>query len=129
MEYESLEKYAEQRNSVRFTASGCTLVSLGSEHSRLGEVLDVSLGGLAFRCISGEEPSTRIGTLDVYCEDGLRLAKIPFQTVWDSEVSDPPPFSYITTRRYGVRFGDLSQDQQSSLRLLIQNYTTEDPEN
>ena len=124
-----MKETSEHRKSVRFSIRGCTLVSLGSDYNRLGEVVDISLGGISFRCISGQEPSTNTGTLDIFCDDGLCLAEFPFQTVWDQEVADPAPFDYITTKRFGIRFGELENDQMIELRRLIQNHSTEDPEN
>jgi len=118
----------EHRRSARFKTSGCILVSLGDD-SRLGEVLDVGLGGLAFRCIAGEEPSTTLGTLDVHCNDGLCLKNLPFKMIWNRGISDPPPFDYIITKRAGIQFDDLTQKQMASLRRFIRSHTTADPEN
>ena len=122
-----MEEIDEYRRNARFTTNGCTLVSLGDK-SRLGEVLDVSLGGLAFRCIAGEEPSNKYGKLNVYCNSGLCLTKLPFKMIWDLDISDPAPFNYISTRRFGVQFENLTQKQRSSLNLFINNHTNADPE-
>jgi hypothetical protein len=127
LECGTLGEIDECRRNARFATNGCTLVALGDD-SRLGEVLDVSAGGLAFRCIAGEEPAKKYGQLNVYCNNGLCLTKLPFKMIWDSEISDPAPFNYITTRRFGVRFGDLTQDQMSSLSLFINSHTNVDPE-
>lgn len=122
-----MEAIAESRRSVRFRTHGCTLVALGDD-GKLGEVLNISLGGLAFRCIGGEEPLTTSGKLNVYCDDGMCLVKLSFDTRWDMEVSDSAPFNYITTRRFGVRFDDLTAEQMSALCRFIQHHTYADPE-
>jgi hypothetical protein len=123
----TLGEVDEYRRNARFAINGCTLVSLGDD-SKLGEVLDVSSGGLAFRCIAGDEPSTKYGKLNIYCNNGLCLTKLPFRMIWDLETSDSAPFNYIKTRRIGVRFSDLTNKQMSSLHHFIQNHTTADPE-
>jgi hypothetical protein len=125
--FQALKENSEQRRSARFATDGCTLVSLGDD-ARLGEVLNVSLGGLAYRCIVGEEPTTPSGELNVYCNHGLCLVKLPFKAIWNLEVSDSPPFDYITTKRSGLRFEDLTDEQSASLYSFIQNHTTADPE-
>jgi hypothetical protein len=116
----------EYRRNARFAIKGCTVVSLGNDR-KLGEVLDVSTGGLAFRCAEWEEPSTKIGLLNVYCNNGQCLMKLPFNTIWDLEISEPAPFNF-TTKKFGVRFGDLTHEQMASLHLLILNHSTADPE-
>jgi hypothetical protein len=102
-------------------------VSFGNDN-RLGEVLNVSLGGLAFRCIAGEEPSISSGKLNVHCNNGLCLESFPFKMIWNLKISDAPPFHYITTARTGVQFTDLAKNQMSSLRHFIQSHTSADPE-
>jgi hypothetical protein len=122
-----MEAIAEQRRSARFATDECTLVAIGRD-SKLGEVLNVSLGGLSFRCLGAEETLMKDGELNVYCNKGFCLVNLPFKTRWDLEISDSPPFDYFTTRRFGVRFGDLTQEQISMLYTLIRDHTQADPE-
>jgi hypothetical protein len=68
-------------------------------------------------------PSDDLFELDLFLIDAdFYLSEIPFSMVWDCRTHQNP-FSSITLRRCGVRFGELSLSQQTDLDYFIQNHT------
>ena len=117
---------AEQRIHKRFRVRENSYVTLGGPVSKLGQIIDISRGGLSFRYIDiGERPNSSLEVmLSIKKNNGFQLEHIPFRTVYDLGASKEFPFSSTRIRRRGGRFVSLSQDQISDLDHLIQNYTT-----
>jgi hypothetical protein len=122
----STEKYVERRKYTRFRTRNGALIELRSQRGKLGEIIDISKGGLAFRYIDiGDRPKGSF-ELDIFLkETGFRLEKVPAKTISDSRTTKYFPFSSTKTRRQGVEFGELTQKQISQLEHFIRNYTTE----
>lgn len=123
----STEKYVERRKYTRFRTRNGALIELRSQRGKLGEIIDISKGGLAFRYIDiGERPKGSF-ELDIFLKEaGFRLEKVPAKTISDSGTTKYFPFSSTKTRRQGVEFGELTQKQISQLEHFIRNYTTEE---
>ena len=94
--------------------------------SKLGQIVDISRGGLSFRYIDiGERPNSSLEVmLSIKNNNGFQLEHIPFKTIYDLRATKEFPFSATRIRRRGGRFVGLTQDQASDLDYLIQNYTT-----
>ncbi len=117
----------ERRTHCRFEVQNRAMCSL--QIAVVGQITDVSLGGLSFQYVSSrvrskDSPALRISSID----GTFQLDRIPFKVAWDVEM--PQSFSYgpISLRRCGVEFGDLTDTQKLGLRHFIQNHTTADPE-
>ena len=121
----STEKKAERRKYTRFRTRNGALIEVRSHHGKLGEIIDISKGGLAFRYIDiGDRPKGSF-ELDIFLkESGFRLEKVPATTISDFQATKYFPFSSTKTRRQGVEFGELTQKQISQLEHFIRNYTT-----
>jgi len=119
------EEHRERRKYTRFRAKDGALIELRSHRGRLGEIIDISKGGLAFRYIDiGDRPKGSI-ELDIFWkETGFRLEKVPAKTVSDLKTTKYFPYSSTKTRRQGVQFGELTRNQISKLDDFIKNYTT-----
>ena len=122
----SREKHVERRKYTRFRTRNGALIELRSQRGKLGEIIDISKGGLAFRYIDiGDRPKGSF-ELDIFLkETGFRLEKMPAKTISDFRTTKYFPFSSTKTRRQGVEFGELTQKQISQLEHFIRNYTTE----
>ena len=118
----------ERRKHRRFQVENGAFAVLGGlswAHStqKLGQINDIGMGGLAFSYIASEEVSDDSVELNIFlAENRFHLRKIPFKTIWDVE-TEKVPFSSITTRRSGVRFGELTPNQISHLKHFIRNHT------
>ena len=96
--------------------------------STLGQIIDVSMGGLAFRYIADMVRLRGSYELEIVWGDcSCRLDKIPFKTISDYEIDSEASLN-LATRRCAMQFTDLTDKQKSDLRYFIQNHTTADPE-
>lgn len=115
----------ERRKHRRFQVKDGALVALRLHVSKLvGQIVDISKGGLAFRYIdTGDRPRGSF-QLDILLEkSGFLLEKVPAKTISDSEMPDESSYSSTTTRRQGVQFGELTINQKSQLEYFIRNHT------
>ncbi len=119
----SPEETADQRQNERFQVREGAFVLLGPDSTKLGRVIDISMGGLSFSHMGKARPPSDLVELDVFLIDAdFYLEMIPFQVVSDFKTRHNP-LSPITMRRCGVQFKELTYDQRSQLEHFIQNYT------
>jgi len=117
----------ERRKHKRFKVQDRAFVVLGAPprpHStKAGQIIDISMGGLAFSYIADDDRSNASSELGIFLADNsFHLRHIPFETISDLK-TNRVPFSSITIRRSGVQFGELTHDQISQLEYFIQNHT------
>ena len=53
------------------------------------------------------------------------MKKIQFKTISDFHIANKSPFSPITMRRHGVKFGELTPKQTSMLKNFIHEHTVD----
>ena len=120
-----MKKPVEQRRKRRLQVTRDALVALGPDFVRLGQILDVSMDGLAFRCFDGQEPSRGAAELDIFLAGrAFYMRRVPFKPVSDFEMADEARSGSATPRRCSVHFGQLTPNQTSMLNYFIDNYTT-----
>jgi hypothetical protein len=116
------KEIVEKRQHKRFQVPKGTFVGLGPHDTKVGQIIDVGMGGLAFRYVGSEEPSN--GELDIFLnERDFYLGRVPFRTVTDFEVSSRRDSSATAMRRSGVQFREMKSNQISQLEYFIQNHT------
>jgi c-di-GMP-binding flagellar brake protein YcgR len=89
------------------------------EPQRLGEVIDISREGIAFRYMDGPNdlcPSTKLNIFS--STHSLFLSDYNFKNVSDIQIEGHPS-SAIHMRRYGGKFIDLTPQQQEQLDDFI----------
>jgi hypothetical protein len=94
---------------------------------KVGKIVDISRGGLAFRYVDDRERLKEEFELDMYFRDNdFRMEYVPVKTIWDR--GSPRELSFTTrTRLRGVQFGKLTQTQFSELeRFLLLNTLIEE---
>jgi hypothetical protein len=122
----------EQRQYKRYEVPTGSFVALGPQNSILGQIIDISMGGLAFRYMDSKKP---IGEsyLDIFLtERNFCLGKVPIKAVSDYEIDNTVtcklvegvPYRCTAMRRSGVQFGELTHNQMSQFEHFIQNHTT-----
>ena len=122
----SSQQIVERRKHKRFKPQIDTPIILRSHDTKAVSMVDVSMGGLGFRCIGGEElmcESMKISILPA--ETSVYLYKIPCRSVWNRK-DEKDHFSSITTMRCGVQFEKLTPREMSQLEDFIQSYVTSD---
>ena len=125
-----LMKHLERRKSKRFKAAYGAYAVLGPDISKLGQIKDISMGGLAFKYLADEVRSDGAGELDIIIRQNSFCVKgIPIKTVSDHELAKENAFSTVRLRQQGVQFGALTPDQASQLEFVLKHHTswTEEP--
>ena len=114
----------EQRKHERFRVQYGAFVAFRVDHSKLGQIIDISKGGLAFRYIANGKQSKGPDQLDIMlAEKDFHLKKLPFKAITDFEITSEIPLNSLQTRRCGVQFGKLTKSQISQLDFFIKNHT------
>ena len=119
----SQTQFVEQRAFGRFpTKEGAFAVATAPR--KLGQILDISRGGLAFTYIGEEKGSLKDMNLDIFTSGlGFNSKNIAFKTISDFEIEEKNEFSSIKMRRCGVEFRKLNSDQSSQIEDFLQNHT------
>ena len=111
----------ERRKHNRHRAKGNAFVEYGIESPKVGQVIDVSMGGLSFRYFVDGVPTEESFELTMYCVlNGFHLENAPVITVSDVSL---PTFVFPKQRRRGVRFGNLTSKQKTQVKYFLKNHT------
>ena len=114
----------ERRKYRRFQVQDIAFAVLRDQDRQLGQIMDISMGGLAFNYIAGGGNADSAFELDILLAyKGLYMKKIQFKTVSDFQIANKSPFSPITMRRHGVKFSELTKKQTSMLKNFIKEHT------
>jgi hypothetical protein len=106
-----------QHNRVKVDDGGFAQLSPGLPV--LGEIIDISRGGLAFRYVASESTVLNILTTDHrFC-----LEKIPARIIRDAAMPEQFPYGSITLRHCAVQFGQLTPSQKLGLEHFIRSNT------
>jgi hypothetical protein len=91
------------------------------------QIINISKGGLAFRCIDRNGESNEPFELDVlFIQDSIcftYLKNIPFKTVWVSHEPGETSSGQLKTRQLGVQFGEMTPQQESQLDRFLEKCT------
>ena len=118
------ELIVERRKYKRFRVQDGAFVMFGPDSAKVGQIIDMSMGGLAFRYISSKEQSNRLFELDIFLTDrSFYLEKVPVKTISNLKIANESPSVSTTTRRHGVQFENLTDNQISELRYFLWNHT------
>jgi len=114
-----MEQMRTPRKHRRFQTHGRALARITSSPGVLFHVIDISVGGLAFRYLGDNELDELPDELDLFYGERLALGKIPVRPVSDC----PLEYGYIPMRRRGLQFGELTPAQKIGLDNFIVNCT------
>lgn len=126
MDYQRYENYPEDRRQhERFKLKGLAFAILKSDTDEdLGQIVNLSKGGLAFQYFVGRKRVTDARYLDIMLtKNALYIDKIKIRCVADFEIENELPFSSISKRQQSLCFEDLSEEQQTKVNYLIKNHT------
>jgi hypothetical protein len=116
------KEMVERRKHRRFQVPKSAFVGFGPYDVKVGQIIDVSTGGLAFRYVGTAEPSNGELTI-IVTERDFYVSQIPFRTVSDFEIAGKTSPTSVAVRRSGVQFGDLTEYQKSQLQHFVHSLT------
>jgi len=120
------EEKAERRRHKRYKLKDGLYAVLWPIANVLGEVLDISQGGLCFRYIDLERPGKMSSTLDIFSVDGnIHMRRIPFRIISDDDVLSEYPKAAVKVRKCRIQFGEFTKQMSSQLVQLISRYGSE----
>ncbi len=116
--YELREKTAvERRRHKRYRLRDGALAFVGRIPA---QITDISQGGMALKFPVLEEPGDVELSLDIFfSEQGFYLPDVPATILSDIEFPVTAPLSAVRVRRLGLRFGELTPDQEERLKTFI----------
>lgn len=119
---------ANQRKNSRFSVQDDVIAALKNGFTKIGKVKDISTGGLSFEHIENEISKHESFERNIILlVNGFCLPKVPCRVVYDIPVSTSDEYQafpvLFITRRCGVKFERLSEDQKMELDRFIETYT------
>lgn len=119
---------SERRKNIRFLVQDDVIAALQNGSTKIGQVKDISMGGLSFDHIYDENLSREPSKTDiVLLVNEFCISRIPCRVVYDIPAPTPTEYQSLTisllTRRCGVQFEVLSQDQIAQLNFFLKTYT------
>jgi hypothetical protein len=118
---------AERREHKRFKVENGAFVGLGPRYDKVGRIIDISMGGLAFRYFGSREANGSCLAV-FFTETNFHLDEVQIKTISDFEIADKLPSSSITASRCSVQFMSLTEKQRFQIEFFIKNYATGETE-
>jgi len=141
------KKKIERRRHKRFSAKEKTFAFIRSQNSgldginqmsmgeiacavykskpvKIGQVIDMSQGGLSFDCVDGAGSDNERFFMDILsADDKFHMSRIKFKTVRETRIKEAPSLNPITVKKQGVQFVELTFKQISKLEDFLRNHT------
>lgn len=94
------------------------------EFINLGQILDISLGGLCVRYLSTRAPEGKCSGIKIFGSNGrfIHVDKLPCHVVYDVEIPEDS-WEQLSCRRCGVQFDNLNVRHLSMLQDFIDHFT------
>ena len=118
----------EKRKHLRFLPQENVYAALGRTYRKVGKVKDISLGGLAFEYIAGEDADENSSVVDIFLVGVVfHLYRVPCRRVYVFDVHVPHVnnkyIKLLTTKRCGLQFGSLNEGHMAQLKLFLNTHT------
>jgi hypothetical protein len=125
-----MEESAEQRRQKRFRVKQGAFAGLGHQFRPVGQVTDISSGGLSFRYVASRERTNTSSILKIALttDSSFHFDNVPVKPVWDLAIPSAFSSGSITMRQCGVQFQEMTPDQKFDLGYFIQNHTADEVE-
>jgi len=90
----------------------------------MGQIINVSKGGLAFCYVPGGQQLSGAFKMDIFLSgNGFYLKKVPFQIISDFYIESQVPCSNVAIKQCGGQFGELTHNQMAQLDYFIGSHT------
>ena len=109
---------------MRFLPQTETFVALRPQFTKLGKLIDISRGGLAFRYIGPKEESRGPTHLDLFTgNNGFYLSRLSCKVIYDTSLVKKKTSSpRLEQRRCALEFGEATEAQAAQLELYLANH-------
>ena len=116
---------SEYRRHRRLKAKKGAVAVLCGRYYKIGPVIDITWGGLAFRYTYDDEKNLESAyRLSIFFTgEDFYLRTVPVEIVYDIEENSETPITAPRMKRCGVKFGRLTECQRFLLKQFIRNYT------
>ena len=123
-----MEETIERRKEKRFRTEDGWLAIMWPASSKAGHIVDISLGGLAFRYVARSQPEGFASELEsdieiISSRDDFSSGLLPVENVCDIRMerifSDLIP---MQLRRHSVKFKQLNEEQKFLLERFIEKH-------
>ena len=119
------ETTVEKRKYKRFKAQKNTYVLVANGSANMGQLINISRDGFAFRYIGKAEQVTGWHRVEIFLSNQLFiLGNVPFRVVSDYNLDNRTPYSTVLLKQCGGQFGELTIYQWSKIDHFIANHTT-----
>ena len=119
------EKIVERRKHKRFRVQEGVYALLKNNSSKLGQIKNISRGGLVFSYIVDGEQMHEAFKVDIFISKiGYCLKDVPSKKISDLHLDNRLPFSTFSIRQARIQFNELNHSQLSQLDNLMRDYST-----
>ena len=119
----------DRRKNERYKAVDGAYAAISPNSHKLGQIIDLSMGGLAFKYIDTSNDATETAKSSdesIFLSSmGYYVGDLPFKTISDYEITNIPSFSSMKVRKRHVKFQDLSFKQMFDLDYYLKNNVTD----
>lgn len=109
---------------MRFLPQDETYVALRPDFTKLGRLINISKGGLAFRYIAHQRQGQAPTHLDLFTgNNGFHLSRLQCKVIYDIRFPENEKSSKLFEhRRCGLEFGEATEVQATQLELYLKNH-------
>lgn len=112
---------SERRKAKRYHVKSGVFAII---NKKSGQIIDISMNGLAFRYIAEDEQKNKSSELNIFVmEDSYLLERISFEEISDQFMNNKFTFSPIIMKRRSVKFKKLNPHQKLQLKNFITKYS------
>ncbi len=127
------KRTVERRRNKRYKAVEGAYAAVSPNSHKLGQIIDISMGGLSFKYIDTSNGSQKndpiMGEDAIFLSSmGYYVGDLPFNLVSDYEVTNAPSFSSMKVRKRHLQFTDLTFKQLFDLDYYLRNNVSEQVE-
>jgi len=109
----------------RMSKGEIAMAVIKSRPSRMGEIVEISRGGLSFSCVENDADISQSKEMDIlFTDDDFYLSRLPFKTIKEKFIKAEAPFDVLNMTQLAVQFESLTENQRKKLDQLLDKYTS-----
>lgn len=109
----------------RMSKGEIAMAVIKSRPSRMGEIVEISRGGLSISCVENNADISKSKEMDIlFTDDDFYLSRLPFKTINERFIKAEAPFDVFNMTQLAVQFEALTENQRKKLDQLLDKYTS-----